>query len=500
MDTGELKYGFRHDPMAFVANDASIHGADVRAQIFGRFTPEDDRARKEVGESEIRRILARQNADGTFGDSAAATGGAFEQLLDAGLAPQDRQLQQIVETYLRESRAAGNDGELEGQELSVYGLRGLCLLDRRDVPEVERSLRAIVAHKDEWSNPRWGCSSSPPLFWRCLRAGQHIIPDIDVQAIVDEGFRRITAETDLMGACTWKSAKQLTEAAAPVNTPDARAYVMTQISPILRGQNPDGGWGDSSLAVFRALVTYGLLDLLADRPPLPADWRVVRTLLTPTGDVTSLTHDGERFWALDWGTREAVAISGVDAAVVRRIDIPLDEPACLGFWDGGLCVSQCDPNPSRFVKLDPMAGNVLFELPMEGFEPLGLNPLGSAQVGDELWVCDEYAPGVYRFKTDNLEQKTFVCPPGGGGCALAPTKDGVWHLGGELVKNSFDGQIMDWGEKPFGDDTTGIAWDGRNLWALDSRNGRICMIEKTESGRNLMTERLSPNKSVAEPP
>ena len=43
------------------------------------------------------------------------------------------------------------------------------------------------------------------------------------------------------------------------------------------------------------------------------------------------------------------------------------------------------------------------------------------------------------------------------------------------------------GERPFGSATNGIAWDGRNLWALDTEDDRICIIEKTESGKEITT-------------
>ena len=74
--------------------------------------------------------------------------------MDAGMDLQDPKLAELVDTYMRWSRNEGGAGEFDGQELSLYGLRGLCQLDRRDIPEVESSLRAIVAHKDTWNTPR----------------------------------------------------------------------------------------------------------------------------------------------------------------------------------------------------------------------------------------------------------------------------------------------------------------------------------------------------------
>ena len=53
------------------------------------------------------------------------------------------------------------------------------------------------------------------------------------------------------------------------------------------------------------------------------------------------------------------------------------------------------------------------------------------------------------------------------------------------VMGCMSGPVLDFGDKPFGDASAGIAWDGRHLWVLDANEGRICAIEKTESGKEL---------------
>ncbi|MBM4143492.1 MAG: hypothetical protein FJ225_07885 [Lentisphaerae bacterium] len=73
-----------------------------------------------------------------------------------------------------------------------------------------------------------------------------------------------------------------------------------------------------------------------------------------------------------------------------------------------------------------------------------------------------------------------------GGCSvvdMAGAGNTVWHIDGfspMIARSGMDahGQLLDWGDKPFGEDTTGIAWDGRSLWVLDNGKKRICEIEK----------------------
>jgi hypothetical protein len=73
----------------------------------------------------------------------------------------------------------------------------------------------------------------------------------------------------------------------------------------------------------------------------------------------------------------------------------------------------------------------------------GPGPATLAADGQTLWHVDFWAPGIFRSGTDR------------------------------------HGQLLDWGEKPFDGHCAGLAWDGRHLWALDERNKRICVIEKS---------------------
>ena len=68
--------------------------------------------------------------------------------------------------------------------------------------------------------------------------------------------------------------------------------------------------------------------------------------------------------------------------------------------------------------------------------------------------------------------------------------DSVWHcdwLTPLLIRSTRKGKLLDWGERPF-PEVGGITHDGKNLWVLDGKANRLCVIEKTESGRELMAD------------
>lgn len=71
---------------------------------------------------------------------------------------------------------------------------------------------------------------------------------------------------------------------------------------------------------------------------------------------------------------------------------------------------------------------------------------------------------------------------------MACVEGSVWHIDAfnQLLIRSDPNQkecLVDWAGVPFVGDTTGLAWDGRNLWVLDGRYQRICMIERAADRR-----------------
>jgi len=52
-----------------------------------------------------------------------------------------------------------------------------------------------------------------------------------------------------------------------------------------------------------------------------------------------------------------------------------------------------------------------------------------------------------------------------------------------IFRSDLSGKLLDWGTAPFQGSCAGLAFDGRNLWALDHSGHRVCMIEKTDAGK-----------------
>ena len=66
---------------------------------------------------------------------------------------------------------------------------------------------------------------------------------------------------------------------------------------------------------------------------------------------------------------------------------------------------------------------------------------------------------------------------------MACADGNVWHIDALnrlliLSDPNRAEHLIDWAGAPFGEETAGLAWDGANLWALDSRDHRISIIEK----------------------
>ena len=62
--------------------------------------------------------------------------------------------------------------------------------------------------------------------------------------------------------------------------------------------------------------------------------------------------------------------------------------------------------------------------------------------------------------------------------------DDIWCVdwfSPSLVRTNMAGDLVGWGERPFGFEP--VAYDGKNLWALDTKYKRICLIEKAGGQR-----------------
>ncbi|MHC4716138.1 MAG: M56 family metallopeptidase, partial [Planctomycetota bacterium] len=483
---GAFAYGFRRHPMKWVNTSRPLDAAKVRTFVFNTPAPGDAK----LIEASIAKVLASQRPDGSFADTAKESGSRLLELLELGIAHDRPEVGRAVEAILRQKRAGRTADEWFQHEgcMSVYPLHALCLLGRADVEEVGFSLRWLADHPGEYVGFDKGCPWTPAVFLKALWAGRKIA---DVEAAVVKGLRWFEANLNAAGCMRWKEPWGILDCAGYIDHPVAARIVARQVPMILRGQRRDGGWGRRSVSVFRALKTHGLLDTLAKRPPLPPDWKVVRSIPAPPGRPFTLTWDGKRLWTYDRKANQAVAVSPADGSVMKRLDLPAGKVFGIGRWDGALAVSQ--KNPNRGLKVDPASGEVQDQIALTGVESV----LCATKVGDEMWVADGWLfPGGVA---DPSADKADLSPDGGGPrlesrlagpCPndFAVAADGVWQIdfwAPAILKSASAGRLADWGEKPFGGAVNGIAWDGQRLWALNAKTGRICVIEKTESGKKL---------------
>lgn len=467
--------GFRRDPMTFIANDPSRQGALVRTLVFQQ-PNEGDAA---LIQARIDEILAEQRDDGSFADTAKDTGVKLLELLKLGC-PHDRpEVQRAAEAIVRQMRDGSHSGEEDFEKeagLGVYPLEALCLLGRTDLPQVKEALTWYVEHSDQWNDPWKGCPWTPEVFWTALWAGREIV---DTLPTIKAGMRRLAESMNAAGCSAYNDPYGFVDACGQIDLPEARALLEKQIPLILRGQQADGGWQDKSFIVFRALETHGLFGTLRHLPPLPSDWKIVRSIPAPAASPGSVAWDGRSLWVHDTEGNTAIAVSPKDGSVVAKVALPVDNVVAIGWWDDCLAVTQKDPK--KLLKVDPASGEIKQDIIIDETDWTWVGCANA--VNGKVWVADEFSPRIIVIDPDNPDEREFKILAGPGPGRFAPTPDGVWHLdfwANALIKTAPDGTLLDWGDHAFADHVTGLAYDGQSLWALDADTHRLCIIEKAE--------------------
>jgi hypothetical protein len=465
-------YGFRHDPMRFLAEDTTIDGAMVRTFVIGEPAAGD----AELIGTRIAELLAEQNDDGSFGGrrgGGPGLAGALRELAELGADPGRPEVERAV-AWLR-SRPAE---ELRA-DLALRHAEPLCRLGRGDFPGLAEAVRDDAAAAD-WGR---GCPWTLSMRLRGLWAARGIA---ETGGAVEDGLRWIAEHVNAAGCWRHLDPWGLVEAAALVPTPAARGVIEAALPMVLRAQREGGGFGDHSLAAFRALATHGLLDGLRKRPPLPPDWRTVREVPQPLGDYGSMAYARGALWLLDGGSNEAVAVSREVGGSLRRLGLPDGRSTRLGAFGDDLLVSQVEPK--RVLRVDCDTGETVAEWPATH----AAWPGAVAEVGGAIYLSDGYLfPG---WVLDPARTEATVLAEGqewpdemrldgrlAGPLALhlAPTTAGVWHhdyWANLLMLSGPDGSLLDFAEVPVA--MGGLAWDGVNLWALDIGRQRICAIER----------------------
>ena len=148
-----------------------------------------------------------------------------------------------------------------------------------------------------------------PWFWarsvKALLAARHLV---DITTVLDEWMKTLYQESNFAGCLGDFDPWDMLDAAAAADHPLATKMIERYVPMLLRSQSPDGGWDKKSLPAFEALVKHGLIGSLGKLPARTADWRVVRSVPAPKGDLHTMTWDGQRLWMLDREKAEAIAV------------------------------------------------------------------------------------------------------------------------------------------------------------------------------------------------
>ena len=430
MAAHDLEYGFRYDPMTWIRESGSVPAAQVRTFLLETPQPDDSA----ILQQEIDDLLSGQAENGCLGEEQTA--GKVIRLSRLGCAPEREDVQRAVGCVCREEEV------IEDGVLGCYGLHVATWGRWQDTEHIERSVKHLadrVMTMNFWSMCPWGGQVHTHGLWVAREYG-------DVTAALERGLRIML--DDIKEGLGWPGYLDpfgFLDAAGNIDHPLAEQMVLKQLPFIFRTQLPDGSWGgmkhfgygpeDATYIVLRALVKWGLLEKLRQLPPLPEDWRIVRSIPAPDGDLAMLTWCAGRLWVYDRGAQEVVALNPEDGTEVVRVGIPWK--ACtMGCIDDEIALVRVERNEKgRDIE-------TLWMLGPDANEPLRQRPMKEWRSADGPW----YVRGFYESASKVLFKRGS--PPEGG-------------------------------DAPFGLDTTGVTLAGDDLWVLDNRGKRICMIEKS---------------------
>ena len=468
----ELDHGFRYDPMKWAESADTLDGAWVRTMVLGQ-PKEGDGA---IIQEECDRLVAQQTDDGHLGEG---TVGALMRLLDLGCPPDRPEFQKALKAM--HDKVIADQGVLMVYELHLACRGGWP--DKDELKAAAETWNEKVAKLNFWHACPWSGEVHLQMLW-AAREYANVMPTID---------RGLTVMRDnLKDGRHWPiylDPYGWLECMGYIDHPLAREIVVEMIPMILRAQRSDGTWGgedhlgygpgNHTFIVCRALHKWGLIEPLRQKPPLPAEWEIGRTLPAPDGDLQTMTWDGSRFWVYDKTASRAIAVSSQGGQTQAEVRLP--EPI------GGIAWSRDDllatrVKPEAVLVIDPNTGEVRQEIAAETWGEFS----AIAELDERICIGNVYCGGVHFLK-DGAVSPHPSWLAGGFTVDMACAEGSVWHIDtfNKLLIRSDPNEaerLLDWAGAPFGEDTTGLAWDGDHLWALDNKEKRICMIERVRAG------------------
>ena len=453
------RYGFRTDPLPYVTNADTVPAAQVRSFVLHQPKPGD----AALLAGALAQRLAKQNADGSYGAGEEKLATTHETLAAAVALGADAKRPEVARiiAFLR-----GLPADTRTEDLRFHSAASLVRLGLESFPGLGDAQLWLAEHPDQWIGT--GCPWTPTLALESL----WLAPQSELtQVAIDRGLAWLDRVMNAAGCIGYWDPWALMELLTRIDRPEARQLLARQMPMALRAQEADGGWGANSLAVWRALTTLDCVERLRALPPLPADWEVVRSLPVGELDGFSLVYGAGSLWTLADG--QAVAISPGSGAVTKRLPLPAGKSFALTWFDGTLAVVQKEPK--RLLKLDLASGAVQRTVSLDTMAA----PLGAAEINHRLYLGDGWKVGGWTIdprRPKLLREQPLAAP---GPLLLTAADSWLWQVDywtPTIVASDLAGRLKAWGEKPFGEATAGLAWDGERLWALDGRTRRICAL------------------------
>ena len=471
----QFKYGFRYDPMKWAENDRSVQAAQIRTFLLKKPKLGDEG----ILQAEIERILATQDADGYLTDEridqrTIATGLSVDALIALGC-PSDREGFQRAVVAIEKSID-------DGEDLSSYALKPMARLGRIKQPRVRAWASKMAKEAVEGLESAFGPGlprtpdNEMQLLWL---AREQIDGMADLKIMLSWVNDHVTPAATGVGLCPmWNLFADIT---ATIEHPLSTSIAEKIVPTILRTQHADGSWGDRNVVVFATLVKHDLLDKLLDLPKLPRDWKETQSISLECRDPRHMAWDGTSLWVHDAGSSELVAISAKDGTATKTVALPNGlGVAGLVLWKGDLVLLATKPQPALY-RIDRAAATVARVLSLPVLEGQAVS--GITEVDGQLVVAEHWNGHVLRIDPDAPDQEHRLRTALGMPNFIAGHGKEMWGVDGispAIIKTNLKGDFLDWGEKPFGNQD--IAWDGKNLWALDNENKRICLIERLDTG------------------
>jgi len=255
--------------MAFVEGGESLQAAMVRKVVFTSPKPGDEK----ILARRIEEILADQESDGALSDhelhALLVTGrDKIGELMSLGASPERPEIKKALDYVL--SRDGRDPIEKDTGE---YGMPLGVALSLQAAGVVDESVVRDAAGRridtsNQWIRTCDLCPWTPETQIRTLWPTRHL--DKRAEALITEGLQNIVDAINTHSD-TYNDPWGYVHVAGVVDHPLGRTIIEKLIPMMVQEQQEDGGWGEHSVKVFRALHRYGLLEELCALPPPPIE-------------------------------------------------------------------------------------------------------------------------------------------------------------------------------------------------------------------------------------